>query len=234
MNVGDAGNSANANSQADDRANNSMDGDHTPNTTDIMDANVLDIITRIQTNELLDLESNGPDPEQIPSAELESPPEDLANPVEPSSVHTHPEEVVERFAHGKPGAPMDGLQGCSIYDSSREGLGGTIWAPFQSEIEWDFAHWAKLNRLSSSALADLLAIPDVRPFFFFITPLLNVVKGCREARPLLSYCKGSQFNHRRFAWPPTIPDAGHPCRTRNPSISFLGHLALYPLDLWKS
>jgi len=118
MNVRDAGNSANADSRADDRANNSVDRDHTPDTADIMDANMLDIITRIQTNKLLDLESNGPDPEQILSAELESPPEDLANPVEPSSIHTHPEEVIECFAHGKPSAPMDGLQGCSIYDLS--------------------------------------------------------------------------------------------------------------------
>jgi len=95
-----------------------VDGDHTPDTANIMDANMLDIITWIQTNKLLDLESNGPNPEQIPSAKLESPPKDLANLVEPSSIHTHPEEVVECFAHGKPSAPMDGLQGCSIYDSS--------------------------------------------------------------------------------------------------------------------
>jgi len=171
-----------------------VDGDNTPDTADIMDANMLDTITQIQTNKLLDLESNGPDPEQILLAELVSPPEDLANLVEPSSIHTHPEEVIECFAHGKPSAPMDGLQGSSIYNSSREGLGSSIWAPFQSEIEWDFAHWAKSNRLSSSALADLLAIPNVCPFFFFITLLLNVVKGCREAQPLLSYCKGSEFN----------------------------------------
>ena len=168
MDVGDVGNGADANDRAVDEADNSVDGDGTSDTADTTDANVLEILTQIQTNDVLDLESTAPNPEHIPSAESESPPENLANPVEPSSADTHPEEVVEHFAHGKPGAPINDLQGSSIYESSQEGLGEDVWTPFQSEIEWDFAHWAKSNRLSSSALADLLAIPDVRLFFFLL------------------------------------------------------------------
>lgn len=167
MNLGNASNSADANDQAVDDTNNNVDGDGTPNTTNSMDANILQIIMQIQTNEFLDLESTVPNPDQILSAKLESPPKNLANPVKPSSAGTHPEEAIEHFPHRKPGTPINDLQGSSIYKSSQEGLGETVWVPFQSKIKWDFAYWVKSNRLSSSVLADLLAIPDVCHFCFY-------------------------------------------------------------------
>ena len=166
MNVSNASN--NADDRANDEADESVDGDGTPDNADTIDADVLDILTQIQTNTFLDLESTASDnPEQIPSAELESPPKSLTNLLEPSSGDTHPEELVECFPYGQPGAPINDLQGSPAYKSSPEVLGGDVWAPFQSKCEWDFAHWAKTNRVSSSALAKLLAISDVCPFFFF-------------------------------------------------------------------
>jgi len=178
-----------------------------PDTADILDADVLEIITQIQTNKFLDLESTVPDPEQFLLAESESPPKHLANPVEPSNADT---EVVERFPYGKPGVPVNDLQGSSTHELRQDMLGGSIWEPFQSECDWDLAYWAKMNKLSSSALADLLVIPNVCPFFPLFTVSLNVVKACREAWCLIPYCEGSQFNHRQLAWPlPTIPVPGH-------------------------
>ena len=57
---------------------------------------------------------------------------------------------------------MDDMRGSMVYESSQEGLGPSIWAPFQSECDWRFAHWAKMRGVTSSALNDLLAIPEVR------------------------------------------------------------------------
>ena len=174
MNVGDASN--NADDRANDEADESVDGDGTPDNADTIDADVLDILTQIQTNEFLDLELTASDnPEQIPSAESESPPEDLPNPLEPGSSDMQPLVVIERFPHGNAGAPIDGMQGYSIYESSQGALDGSVWAPFQSESDWRIAHWAKTNKLSSSALSDLFAIPDVRPTLFFAPASLNEV-----------------------------------------------------------
>ena len=165
-----------ASNSADDRANDTAggdgmpdttDGDGLPDTTDATDASVFEILTQNQTSRFLDPDSTAPDPEQIPSAESESPPDDPPNPLEPSSADAHPQVVVEHFPCGSPGAPINSMQGSSIYESSQEALGGSVWAPFQSECDWDVAHWAKMNGPSSSALTGLLAIPNVRLFFFF-------------------------------------------------------------------
>lgn len=194
MDVDNASNMADA--QADDRTNSTSDRDDVPDTADAMDASAFEIITQAHTRRFVDSDPTAPNPEQIPSAELESPPEDpdsappnlelilsaetetppenLPNPLELGDSNPHP-VVVEVFPRGSPGAPIDGAQGSSIYKLTQEALGGSIWAPFQSECDWGFAHWAKMNGPSSSALTDLLAIPNVRLPFFFLIALLNVV-----------------------------------------------------------
>lgn len=197
-----------AGGQADDQADNTMDGDDAPPSADTMDtsdddrtgdqaedtmdsdstaddaddadatdANVFEIITQTRTSILPHSDSIAPNPEQVPSAESDPPP-NPPNPLEPDSPDAHPQVVVEHFPHGNPGAPINGTPGCSIYESTQDALGGSVWAPFQSECDWRFAHWAKMHGPSSSALTDLLAIPNVcssPPFFFFFIVLLNVV-----------------------------------------------------------
>ena len=151
---------------ANNQANYTTDGDGTPDAANMTDTDVFEILAQTQTSRLLISDSTVPNPEQIPSAELESPPEGLPNLLERSSPDAHPLVVIKHFPHGNPGAPIEAIQGSSIYESSQEGLGGSVWAPFQSECDWHFAYWAKMNKLSSSALTDLLAIPNVRlPFF---------------------------------------------------------------------
>ena len=69
--------------------------------------------------------------------------------------------VVEQFPVGKPGAPTpDRAQGGSTYDSQAACM-DSLWAPFQSQLDWDVAHWAIRHSQSSSAVSELLAIPGV-------------------------------------------------------------------------
>ena len=161
-----------ASNSADDPANNPADdipdGDDVSDITNITDADVFEIIS--QTNRYLELHPTMPDAGQFPSAEPELPLENPPNPLGPSNPDARPHipVVVEPFPHGNPGAPIDSRQGSSIYESTQGVLGGSVWAPFQSECDWRFAHWAKIHGPSSSALADLLAIPNVCPPFFFL------------------------------------------------------------------
>ncbi|KAH9015234.1 hypothetical protein EDB85DRAFT_2076369 [Lactarius pseudohatsudake] len=73
-----------------------------------------------------------------------------------------PELVVERFLYGSAGVPLPGVhQGLSSYQTSLEALGQSIWAPFQSQGDWELVRWAKMRGPTSSAVADLLAIPQL-------------------------------------------------------------------------
>ncbi|KAI9457974.1 hypothetical protein BJY52DRAFT_1204447 [Lactarius psammicola] len=68
----------------------------------------------------------------------------------------------ETFPHGSPGAPIPGaLQGCSDYWSHEDELSTSVWAPFHSQCDWEIALWAKTRGPTSSALTELLQIPEV-------------------------------------------------------------------------
>jgi hypothetical protein len=70
--------------------------------------------------------------------------------------------VVEHCPLGEPGAPIPSEHdGSHVYHTSQEAFQSSIWAPFSSQCDWDIAHWAKMQGPMSSALADLLAIPEV-------------------------------------------------------------------------
>lgn len=187
VSVGDASNSAddqanhtvdgddlhdvadNADDQANDQANHTADDNGAPDTADMTDADILEVLTQTETSRFLESNSTARIPEQTPSADSELPPENLSNPLEQSSPDPSPQVVVERFPYGNPGAPIDGMQGSTIYELSQEAFGGSVWAPFQSQCDWDVAHWAKMKGPGSSAVTDLLAIPNVRPLFFLLS-----------------------------------------------------------------
>ncbi|KAF8266477.1 hypothetical protein EI94DRAFT_1803081 [Lactarius quietus] len=70
--------------------------------------------------------------------------------------------VIDRFPHGDPGAPVPGShQGSSCYQTSTEAFGASVWAPFRSQCDWEIARWAKMRGPTSSAMEELLAIPEV-------------------------------------------------------------------------
>ena len=68
---------------------------------------------------------------------------------------------VDHFPHVHPSAPLS-IEQVSIFESVQNSLGGSIWVPFQSQVDWEIAHWAKMCGPSSTALMELLAIPEVR------------------------------------------------------------------------
>ena len=54
--------------------------------------------------------------------------------------------TVNHFPLGSAGALVPGAhQGSSLYQMSQEALGPSIWAPFQSQCDWEVAHWAMLQ-----------------------------------------------------------------------------------------
>ncbi|KAH8979694.1 hypothetical protein EDB83DRAFT_2242602 [Lactarius deliciosus] len=118
-----------------------------------------DLHCRIDPDQGLSTSSDQPDQPHTSG----SPPSDLTQPL----LHSEPGDsngsqlVVDRFPHGSPGAPIPGtLQGSHMYQSSHETLGSSIWAPFRSKCDWEIACWAKTRGPTSSAVADILAIPE--------------------------------------------------------------------------
>lgn len=82
--------------------------------------------------------------------------------------YDQPTVFIDHFPHGNPGARMhEAPQGHHIYQSSEDMFGSSHWAPFRSQRDWQIAHWAKTRGPMSSALADLLAIPNVRTRHLF-------------------------------------------------------------------
>ena len=119
------------------------------------------------TNPELDqtVEAQTPTPFTSPVVEPQVAASAPAQPTEPnaSSSDTSHQIIVERFPYGRPGAPITGAnEGASIYRSSLEAFGASVWAPFHSQCDWEIAQWAKMRGPSSSAMEELLAIPEVR------------------------------------------------------------------------
>ena len=113
------------------------------------------------------LNASAPDGTDANSVGAETDPED-ANSIEAIDVDvweytSDPEDklTIDSFLHGSPGASIPGaLQGQSEYQS-RSVQGASLWAPFQSQCDWDNALWAKTRGPSSTALTELLQYPEV-------------------------------------------------------------------------
>ena len=105
----------------------------------------------------------GPIPEQAASDELPMPtppPETTVQDIqsEAANPESSPLVVIDSFSHGSAGVPIS--DGPHADDTDREESSFT-WAPFGSQCDWEVAHWAKMRGPTSSAMADLLAIPEV-------------------------------------------------------------------------
>jgi hypothetical protein len=141
---------------------------------DTIDADLLELLANgssANTNPEQDpsrsVEVQSPAPSQKPAEpqSLAPPPPTLSTRTQPNADASDPPQlVVDRFPHGTPGAPIPEMdQGSSAYQSSQEAFGTSIWAPFRSQCDWEIARWAKMRGPTSTALTDLLAIPEVRP-----------------------------------------------------------------------
>ena len=80
--------------------------------------------------------------------------------------------VIVRFPFGSAGAPIDApLPPHENASSNRLSImshSNSIWAPFRSQRDWEIAHWAKMRGPTSTAVNDLLAIPEVCPARFHL------------------------------------------------------------------
>jgi hypothetical protein len=123
---------------------------------DVADANALEDIQRDTSSAVppLDQLNNGTPPE---ADETNS-----GNQRDAPDSSSAPAVVIEEFLFGSPGAPIPGRgQGASAFASQQTTFTGSPWAPFQSQLDWDIARWAKLHGQTSTAVSELLAIPGV-------------------------------------------------------------------------
>ncbi|KAH9161635.1 hypothetical protein EDB89DRAFT_2116804 [Lactarius sanguifluus] len=148
------GNSANEADSIGDKA------DHTGDPVDTTDANAFESISRDGNFSSLVT----PEPEHVNGSPcLLPPPEDTQPSIPgPCNPDARPISFVIRFPHGQAGAPVASstLQG-SAYGSTRNRSGNSVWAPFRSQCDWEFARWAKMRGATASAVTALLAIPEL-------------------------------------------------------------------------
>ena len=105
------------------------------------------------------------------SLDMPDAPEQLPNDTEVGNTEAI---IIEHFPSASAGAPIPGMQqGDSVYESQRGADGDSIWSPFVSECDWVFARWAKTRGPTSSAVTELLAIPEVWTSPYSIFALLT-------------------------------------------------------------
>ena len=125
------------------------------------DADALEILTRPPNHSAIimpDLAPSVTELELLPEPET---PDEVIQPDTGSSGSQQP-LIIDAFPFGNPGMPIDGPDSPTD-DTSQMDPNGTSWAPFCSQLDWEFARWAKLRGVSSSALNELLSLPQVRP-----------------------------------------------------------------------
>jgi hypothetical protein len=140
-------------------------------TVDAADAADADLLEEMANDPLSSTNPERDPPNEAQTAPLTPPdiePQPLvpapAQPTEPdaNSSDASPQVFVDRFPHGSPGAAIaGGHQGSNIYQASHELFGASAWAPFHSQCDWELARWAKMRGPTSSAMEELLAIPEV-------------------------------------------------------------------------
>ena len=84
-----------------------------------------------------------------------------------------PTVVIDHFPFASAGAPLHSMPcGNPPYRSQQGVDGDSIWSPFTSQRDWLFARWAKMRGPTSSAVTELLAIPEVWTSPHLISTLL--------------------------------------------------------------
>ena len=141
-------------------------------------------------------EQEHPAPPDQPHAARSQP----SDPGPPLPIHVErgisdgPSLIVDSFPYSSPGAPIPGAgQGLHVYESSQDVFGSSTWAPFRSQRDWEIAHWAKMRGPTSSALSELLAIPEVRVVLHLLFYVTNADRKVIDDLGL-SYSTPKQLN----------------------------------------
>lgn len=88
------------------------------------------------------------------------PPEDHARHIQNTEETIREPRKRVKFTRGNAGAPI-AESGQNIYQLRRDASDGNVWAPFQSKLDWEVAHWAKLRGPGSTAFTEFLKIDKV-------------------------------------------------------------------------
>ena len=149
------------------------DIDHTGDPIDATDANTFEILSQEQAQDH-SFHPVTPECGLSSGPRLSTPP--LDNPIEPNpkvcNSETRPTVFIKSFPCGHPGTPVTGTSQTSPFESAHNGLGNSEWAPFESQCDWKIVRWAKMEGPTSTALMELLAIPEVWEYsqtFYSIT-----------------------------------------------------------------
>jgi hypothetical protein len=124
--------------------------------------------------------SSAASPEQVQYIELSEAVQLLAlgdppDRVEADNSEPTSELSVDGFPYGNAGAPIhSGNQGLGVYESAQAAFSDAVWAPFRSQCDWEIARWAKMRRPTSTAVTELLAIPNVSGLHLWSIILLMV------------------------------------------------------------
>ncbi|KAL0057953.1 hypothetical protein AAF712_015393 [Marasmius tenuissimus] len=93
---------------------------------------------------------------------------EFSNPRQAAKASLSDQPVIEPYPDPMAGTPLPNqhpVSGNMRYAQKLEGIkcvdGHDIWAPFSSEMDWRIAQWAKIHRPSSTALTELLSIPNL-------------------------------------------------------------------------
>ncbi|KAH9171757.1 hypothetical protein EDB89DRAFT_1906741 [Lactarius sanguifluus] len=138
---------------SDDNGNVDNESDQMDDNTDTTDTNTFKMLNGSSAVQL-EMGHSNDDPSS------EHTPENTAPLVIQTDSKISSNVVIERFPNGHPGALVTSTpEGASIYKSTQQVLGESLWAPFQSQCDWEIERWAKMHGPTSSAMMGLLAIP---------------------------------------------------------------------------
>jgi len=134
--------------------------DEAPDPADIADA---DAFEELAQNNTCFVTTNTDQPTINESPHVPEGPEQLPNDMEAGSTGAMPTVVINHFPSASAGAPIHGMpRGNPSYESQRGADGDSTWSPFTSQCDWLFVRWAKMRGPTSSAVTELLAIPEVQ------------------------------------------------------------------------
>ena len=141
-----------------------------PDPADIADADAFEELAQNNQN----FATTTPDQLTInESPDTPDAPERLPNDTEAGNTEAMPTVVIDHFPFASTGAPLHGMpRGNPLYESQQGVDGDSIWSPFTSQCDWLFARWAKMCSPTSSAVTELLAIPEVWTLPHSISTLL--------------------------------------------------------------
>jgi hypothetical protein len=112
-----------------------------------------------------------------------------------SAPAVEPPFEIQEFPLRTAGAPIPGSDSRpSTFEAYQQAIGSNNnYAPFKSRLDWEIAQWAKMHKLSSSAVTQLLEIDGVHYYPIFLLNKINTTLQLSDMLGL-SYRNGGELN----------------------------------------